>query len=77
MLCGGCAASLPKKTPIQVIELGGVKRKHFRGPCCADSAPPAEIDEGPTDRELIEERVESIKSIGARVIHEWLPHPDD
>lgn len=76
MLCGGCAKYLEKKTPVQVIDLVGVKRKHFRGPCCAEGEPPEDISEGPTDREILAERVESIKSISQRVTESWMPYKE-
>lgn len=76
LLCGGCAKYLDKKTPIQVIEFVGVKKKHFRGPCCAEGDAPAEISEGPSDRDILVTRVESIRSIGQRVMSEWTPYRD-
>lgn len=78
ILCGGCAKYLDKKTPLQVIEFPGVKRKHFRGPCCAEGEPPEEIREI-TDREILAERVESIRTIGQRVIAaaEWMPYKEN
>lgn len=79
LLCGGCAKQLEKHTPIQVIDFAGVKRKKFRGPCCATEEVPTEFYVPPTDKEALASRVESIKSIGARVIlsDRWLPHPND
>lgn len=77
LLCGGCGKQLEKRSPIQVIDFSGVKRKKFRGPCCATEVVPEEFYEPPTDKELLVSRVESLKSIGRRVVREYLPHPND
>ncbi len=38
--CGTCRAELSEGTAAQAIELRGVKRKLYRGECCAGDAPP-------------------------------------
>lgn len=38
--CGRCGQNLPEGTSAQEILLHGVKRKHYRGECCAGAAPP-------------------------------------
>jgi hypothetical protein len=82
ILCGGCGQHLAKDTPIQVIELPGVKRKYFRGECCADTSVPNDVPPAISDRELLEKRVESIRGIARRIVaqglgRQYLPHPDD
>lgn len=77
LLCGGCGIHLPKNSPIQVIELEGVKKKKFRGPCCATEATPDDLPDAPTDAQLLVKHVESIKTIGHRVVRTYLPHAND
>jgi hypothetical protein len=38
--CGACGELIPEGTAAQEILLHGVKRKRYRGECCAGAAPP-------------------------------------
>lgn len=38
--CGGCSQLIPAGSAAQEIHLHGVKRKKYRGECCAGNAPP-------------------------------------
>ncbi len=38
--CGLCGSDIPRGSAAQSIELHGVKRKRYRGECCAGAAPP-------------------------------------
>ncbi len=37
--CGFCGATIPEGAAAQEIQLRGVKRKRYRGECCAGDAP--------------------------------------
>lgn len=76
LLCGGCGKTLPKESPIQVIELAAVKRKKFRGECCADMAAPDDLPDAPSSSVELAARVESIRAIGRRVTAEWSPYKE-
>lgn len=39
--CGACGASISEGTAALEIVLHGVKRKRYRGECCAGAAPPS------------------------------------
>lgn len=68
MLCGGCGVQLEKDSPIQVIELDLVKKKKFRGPCCANGPVPDDLPDAPSDSVLLANRVESIRAMALKVL---------
>ncbi len=49
--CGLCGAEIPVGSAAQEIELRGVKRKRYRGKCCAGAAPP-NLPASPVHRSL-------------------------
>ena len=38
--CGFCGSDIPEGSAAQQVDLRGVKRKRYRGECCAGAAPP-------------------------------------
>jgi len=82
--CGYCGATIPEGSAAQQIELRGVKRKKYRGECCAGHAPPnlpAEPMLAPMPK-LDLSRIQALipeRRRGAlrEMAKEYLPHPDD
>lgn len=82
--CGRCGAQIPQGMAAQEIELRGVKRKKYRGECCAGPAPP-QLPEAPVLApvpKLDLSRIEALIPARTRgalksMAREYLPHPDD
>ena len=82
--CGQCGAEIPMGFAAVQIELPGVKRKRYRGECCAGAAPPnlpAHLERAalpPLDltrlSALVPERTRGALKAAAR---EYLPYPND
>lgn len=82
--CGKCGATIPEGSAAHLVELRGVKRRIYRGECCAGAAPPnlptepvfapmPKLDLSRLEA-LIPERTRGALKSMAR---EYLPHPDD
>ncbi len=82
--CGLCGEQLPRGSAAQSVELHGVKRKRYRGECCAGAAPP-NLPASPVHRSLAPldlSRLDALMPIRTRgalksMAKEYLPHPDD
>ena len=82
--CGMCGELIPEGSAAQEILLHGVKRKRYRGECCAGAAPP-NLPASPVHRSLAPldlSRLDALMPNRTRgalksMAREYLPHPDD
>lgn len=82
--CGACGELIPEGSAAQEIVLHGVKRKRYRGECCAGAAPPT-LPASPVLAALPKldlSRIEALIPTRTRgalktMAREYLPHPDD
>ena len=82
--CGQCGTEIPAGFAAVQIELSGVKRKRYRGECCAGAAPPnlpAQIERAALPK-LDLSRLEALMPTRTRgalkaMAREYLPHPND
>ena len=82
--CGRCGELIPPGAAAQEIVLHGVRRKRYRGECCAGAAPP-NLPASPVlaaPQKLDVSRLDALMPTRTRgamkaMAKEYLPHPDD